>query len=302
MRTFVIGDVHGCIDEFRELVGMAGPNDRIIQLGDLMDRGPAQAECVHFARERGIEVVLGNHDDKHVRWRRHEDARRVTGKKNPMRPLPPRDAEQHCLLTDSDIAWLESRPVMLAAGRDFIAVHAGFEPGVPLDQQDPKKVTRVRYVDPTTGYMVSLEEGNRGAPAGSVPVPRPGPRRAPVLSLGPRPAGVLHLPRTPGTSVTKPEFQEAVKAALAKAGGASSGWRGLSETDLATDIWPIVQKALAAVPASPKDPCIPCGGKGWIQVSSGYVARAVCWCCAGTGSVIPERLEALNRDDEEGDG
>jgi hypothetical protein len=34
---------------------------------------------------------------------------------------------------------------------------------------------------------------------------------------------------------TKYDFQEAVKAALPK------GWRSLSETDLATDIWPIVE-------------------------------------------------------------
>lgn len=150
---------------------MAKPEDRVIQLGDLMDRGPAPAECVRFARERGIEVVLGNHDEKHVRWRRHEATRIVTGKKNPMRPLPPADEAQNQLLSDEDVAWIAARPIWidLRSEHGWMAVHAGFEPGVPLIFQDQKKAIRVRYIDPATGLMVSLEEGNPGAPAGSVP-------------------------------------------------------------------------------------------------------------------------------------
>lgn len=155
MRTVVIGDVHGCIDEFRALVDMAGPGDRIIQLGDLMDRGPAPAACVRFARERGIEVVLGNHDEKHLRWRRHEYVRQSNGKANPIRWMPPAAQEQNWLLSDDDIEWLKNLPVFIDLG-NWLAVHAGFEPGRPLDKQDPKVVIRVRYVAEETKMMVSV--------------------------------------------------------------------------------------------------------------------------------------------------
>lgn len=157
MNTVVIGDVHGCIDEFRQLVDMANEDDRIVQVGDLMDRGPAPAACVKFARERGIEVVRGNHDEKHVRWRKHERVRQETGKSNPIRWMPPAAQEQNWLLSDDDILWLKERPLMIDLG-NWYAVHAGFEPGRPIDDQDPKRMIRVRYVNPKTGLMVSVAD------------------------------------------------------------------------------------------------------------------------------------------------
>jgi hypothetical protein len=47
---------------------------------------------------------------------------------------------------------------------------------------------------------------------------------------------------------TKYDFQAAVQAALPK------GWRTLSETDLATDIWPIVESILACPTPDPITP------------------------------------------------
>lgn len=168
MRTLVIGDVHGCIDEFRELVGMAEPGDRIVQVGDLMDRGPAPAECVRFARERGIECVLGNHDEKHLRWRRYERRRKAGGAKNPMRPLSPEARAENALLSDDDEEWISEMPSMIDVG-SRVAVHAGLEPGLLLSEQRAERMIRVRYVNPATGMMVSNKDGNWSAPPNSVP-------------------------------------------------------------------------------------------------------------------------------------
>lgn len=40
-RTIAIGDVHGCADEFEELLNALElePKDRVIQVGDLVNRG-----------------------------------------------------------------------------------------------------------------------------------------------------------------------------------------------------------------------------------------------------------------------
>lgn len=42
-RDFVIGDLHGCLEEFRDLLQQLQFNrerDRMFSVGDLIDRGP----------------------------------------------------------------------------------------------------------------------------------------------------------------------------------------------------------------------------------------------------------------------
>jgi len=178
VRTIAVGDVHGCIEEFDELLDKTSfrPGvDRLVLLGDLMDRGPDAPAVVRRARELGALCVIGNHDDKHLRWRKHEQKRAATGKANPMRAMRHPDADAHEKLTEADFAWLASLPTVLdlgpVGGREgrWLAVHAGFEPKWPLAQpaahtgfapkwlgeQRPDKMLRVRYVT-ADGEMVSI--------------------------------------------------------------------------------------------------------------------------------------------------
>jgi serine/threonine protein phosphatase 1 len=76
-RTYVIGDVHGCIDELQELVGMLNltSTDRLIFIGDLIDRGPNSAavvrQVVKWSKEVEVKLVLGNHEEKFLRYVKH---------------------------------------------------------------------------------------------------------------------------------------------------------------------------------------------------------------------------------------
>ncbi len=71
MRYIIIGDIHGCIEPFENLLGQLLPRkeDRIILLGDLFDRGPSSWEVFRkvkqLQREYGNHFTLlrGNHDD-----------------------------------------------------------------------------------------------------------------------------------------------------------------------------------------------------------------------------------------------
>ncbi|GAA0936619.1 metallophosphoesterase [Nonomuraea longicatena] len=69
-RTVIVGDVHACFDELLDLLDLVAlrPEDLLVSVGDLVDRGPQPAEAVRFFRERpNSVVVMGNHERKHVR-------------------------------------------------------------------------------------------------------------------------------------------------------------------------------------------------------------------------------------------
>ncbi len=69
MRTFAIGDIHGCFTALETLLDCLElqPEDRLIFLGDYIDRGPDS----HRVLEKLIELsanprhvfLRGNHDD-----------------------------------------------------------------------------------------------------------------------------------------------------------------------------------------------------------------------------------------------
>lgn len=160
MRTIFIGDIHGCLEEFEELLGKVSlsSGDDLILLGDLMDRGPDPLGVIRLARKVGARSVLGNHDEKHLRWARHEKKREVNPKyKNPMKPFEGTTLSQTLqLLQDPEsMDWLAGLPPLIRLG-DWFAVHAGFEPFLPLDSQREEKLLRVRYVD-EKGKMVPID-------------------------------------------------------------------------------------------------------------------------------------------------
>jgi predicted phosphodiesterase len=165
-RTIVVGDIHGCLEEFKLLlkaVVFRQKTDRLICAGDLVDRGPDSAGVVRYVRERGIEAVLGNHDEKHVRFAKHE-ARRAKDPsyKNPMK-FDERRKDEHDQLTDEDRDFLASLPVYLRFmhdGRPWIVTHAGIPSDAPVEEQDYRKLVRCRYTDKDTGAYASTGDPN----------------------------------------------------------------------------------------------------------------------------------------------
>lgn len=92
MRTIIIGDIHGCYREYKDLLKKVHYNknkDRLILLGDLMDRGPRSYEMLQWAirwKEENPEsffMVRGNHEQMIVEQEKDLDTRliwRVVGK------------------------------------------------------------------------------------------------------------------------------------------------------------------------------------------------------------------------------
>jgi len=67
MKTYIIGDIHGHYDKLKaclESVNFDYQNDKLIQLGDVVDRGPDSYLCVEeLLKIKNLIAIQGNHDE-----------------------------------------------------------------------------------------------------------------------------------------------------------------------------------------------------------------------------------------------
>lgn len=153
-RTIVVGDIHGCIDEFNELIKTVSYNkesDRIILLGDLIDRGPDSAAVVRRARELNLECVMGNHEHKFLKWfRSHGSSVDVYSK------LP-----HYSEFSDADINYImRMSSYVKLSEHNTIVVHAGLRGGIPLINQSKDDLMYIRYMDADHKF-ISLKKINK---------------------------------------------------------------------------------------------------------------------------------------------
>ena len=113
-RTIFVGDVHGCVDELRSLIACLhlSPNDRVIMLGDLINRGPDPASVVEFVAGHDFECLLGNHELDYLQEVEHSERYQRLRER----------------LGEELHRWILALPSYIEDDR-FIAVHAGLEPG-----------------------------------------------------------------------------------------------------------------------------------------------------------------------------
>ncbi|MEE4247993.1 MAG: metallophosphoesterase [Kangiellaceae bacterium] len=138
-RTIVIGDVHGCADEFEELLKALElkSNDRILQVGDLVNRGPDSKRVIALARAFKIEAILGNHELRLLR---------AIGQEKPgmLKDYDYPTIEQ---LSRKDWDYLEKLPKYIYEPTlNTVIVHGGFLPNTPWEKQSKDTVTSIQVI------------------------------------------------------------------------------------------------------------------------------------------------------------
>jgi bis(5'-nucleosyl)-tetraphosphatase (symmetrical) len=121
-RTIFIGDVHGCLKELKKLIEKLKPhkNDRIIFLGDLINRGPDPVGVVKFVYENNFECIMGNHEYEYLlEYKEHPVYKNLYNQLG---------KELH--------KWIKKRPYWIEED-NFIAVHAGIAPNKSLKETPP---------------------------------------------------------------------------------------------------------------------------------------------------------------------
>ena len=139
-RLIAVGDIHGCHHEFSDMLQLLDlkGGDRVVLLGDIVNRGPDSTKVIDLAKASGCVCLLGNHELRLLKFKR-------TGDKKYMKE---HDLETFDALRPEDWAYLESMPLTYEeADLNTVFVHGGFLPNEPWQRQPAEVVTRIQVVD-----------------------------------------------------------------------------------------------------------------------------------------------------------
>jgi serine/threonine protein phosphatase 1 len=155
-RLIAIGDIHGCHIEFAELLARLEltKDDRLVLLGDLVNRGPDSCKVIDLARAHHALSLLGNHELRLLKHRRTGDPKY----------LKESDRETYEKLRGDDWKYLENMPLTFEEPElNVVFVHGGFLPGEAWQKQPAEVVTRIQVID----------ENGRPAKRGDAPTASP---------------------------------------------------------------------------------------------------------------------------------
>ena len=161
MKSFVIGDIHGCADELRCLIDRLplARGDRLVFLGDYIDRGPDSRGVVSFLLDlkkqlSAVELIFlkGNHEDMLLSFLEiggaHGDMFLINGGKATMasyglNPNSPSAIDAHRVIPGDHLEFyrhLQNYFLM----EPFLCVHAGIDPAKTFAEQTEEELFWIR--------------------------------------------------------------------------------------------------------------------------------------------------------------
>lgn len=175
-RAYVIGDIHGRLDLFEELIGAIEQDDldrstavtTVILLGDLVDRGPHSAGVIERARRwqahREVRILAGNHEEMFLdsfadlnmlrHFLKHGGRETVLSygidqKLFNSAAIEEVQAMMHHYIPETERRFIKSFEEYVELG-DYVFVHAGIVPEVALKDQNRQDLLWIR--DPFLSY------------------------------------------------------------------------------------------------------------------------------------------------------
>lgn len=153
-RVWIIGDIHGHLATFRALIHRLdlSDGDRVVLLGDMIDRGPDSAGVIEYVRSHPqIVAIKGNHEQMAIRslkGRRIELDPTWLGKGGASTwgsyiVAAKGDLHRAKLTFAEDCAWMADLPSHIVLDR-WRLVHAGYHPEIDLDTHDEKTLLWIR--------------------------------------------------------------------------------------------------------------------------------------------------------------
>ncbi|PLY02925.1 MAG: serine/threonine protein phosphatase [Desulfuromonas sp.] len=150
-RLLAIGDIHGCFDLLQKLLTdvAPGPEDQLVFLGDYIDRGPASRqviECLLDLQRQFPETVFlrGNHEQMLLDFLAGDDHLMflLNGGNATLESYQSTDNSKPVIPPDH-LSFFNNLKNSYIHG-DYIFVHAGLRPGVPISNQDEYDMLWIR--------------------------------------------------------------------------------------------------------------------------------------------------------------
>ena len=153
-QVWVVGDIHGHLSTLRALVHRLNltEEDRLVLLGDMIDRGPDSAGVIEYIREHPqILAIKGNHEQMAIQSLQSTNielnsiwmAKGGASTWGSYIVAAKGDLHRAKLSFAEDCAWLADLPSHLILD-DWRLVHAGYHPRIDLEEQDEKTLLWVR--------------------------------------------------------------------------------------------------------------------------------------------------------------
>lgn len=146
MRVFIVGDIHGCFDEFMFLlqkVKYHSQHHRLILLGDLINKGPDSFKVLSWVRSKQVETIMGNHELKFIK----------AIENNLSLPLVLEQLKKNMGTgLDDWLDWMKQWPLYIEE-ENFLAIHGGLVPEEHPSESKREYLLNIRYWDGTGQNM-----------------------------------------------------------------------------------------------------------------------------------------------------
>ena len=187
MRVLAIGDIHGCLGPLDDLLAWVAPtpDDLVVTLGDYVDRGPHSKTvldllAVRLVANRAV-CLRGNHEavmegffqDPAILQYWQDLGGMQTLASYGVEPNDGTETEDDLHRRFLDVFPREHQLFMQCLRNqfscgDFLFVHAGIRPGIPLEHQDANDLMWIRDL-----FLDSTQDHGRFIVHGHTPVPHP---------------------------------------------------------------------------------------------------------------------------------
>ena len=167
-KIFVIGDIHGCLGMLKDLINKIEwdpANDRLIFIGDYIDRGKNSKGVVDFILKLKkdstlIQCLIGNHEQMFLDYLSGVDSQSslLNGGLPTLRSYEEmRRSQDDPLIPPSHLDFFSSLLTMIELEHYYI-VHAGFHPNIGIEDQSLNDMIWIReefiYSDYDFGKVV----------------------------------------------------------------------------------------------------------------------------------------------------